>query len=204
MNSSTWPDRSNCWTGPSDNAEAQLIAREWILNKFENLFVHAFREKDFAGPVLHLCRYCEAFIRNSLSEYLPQIWAWRSLTRPFTCPDTHPAVFAFSVCRAVQTDLNGRVVQQLSATHGVELLFLWLEKPASQPSKSSLARDHLHGSCAHFTPSPCQTLHHGRSQQSQPSTSPVRAQPTSAQLCSHTYVDNTTIIQILYLLCNTQ
>lgn len=32
--------------------------------------------------------------------------------------------FAFSVCRAVQTDLNGRGFQQLTTTQGVELLFV--------------------------------------------------------------------------------
>lgn len=43
-------------------------------------------------------------------------------------------MFALSVCRAVQTDLDGWVVQQLSATHCVELLFFDLKSRLANPA----------------------------------------------------------------------
>lgn len=50
-----------------------------------------------------------------------------------TCPETHFALFAFIACSTVQTDLNGWLVRQLSAAHGVELLFYDLERRLAKP-----------------------------------------------------------------------
>lgn len=90
----------------------------------------AFRGDDFAGSVLCLCiLLCRIHLKKTKKKRKAHtLNTWnrpeRSFVCPPTCPDAEPAGFVFSTWWVVQTDLNGRVIQQLRATPAAELLFV--------------------------------------------------------------------------------
>lgn len=128
-------DRGGCCSGPLDKAEAQLIAHEWILNKFEEPFCTAHFQRT---PVC-----CSA---NQVFFFLLFFFV-RTIQEPFNhwTFATDPCMFT-----ALQTDRNGRAVWQLG-THGLQPLFCDLERWLANPQKSSPARERSHSGCLKYS-----------------------------------------------------
>lgn len=107
-------DRGDCCSGPLDKAEAQLIAHEWILNKFEKPFSTLSENTGLLirHPVFFLVFFCEDYSRIPITEHLPEI----------------PG--RLRLCRPIETaKLSG------SSAQTVWNRFLRLGKTASQPAK---------------------------------------------------------------------